>query len=364
MPDFYRNVYCLAGLPFDAVSLDQAERQVRSTMADKRRCFLSTPNLNFLVASQTDRAFRDSVIQSDLVVADGMPIVWLSKLLCIPIRERVAGSDLFDALRLPGHAQQVKVFFFGGTEGVADLACNVINEECGGVKCVGSIYPGHGSVSDMSMPTFIQRINNSQADFLVVALGARKGQEWILHNLHHLHVPLVSHLGAVVNFVAGRIQRAPNVVRTGGFEWLWRIKEEPSLWRRYYCDGIGLAKIVVSMVLPLMARRFVDKFSFGKVSPATIQFNEDADVYYLVLEGGWNASNIEPLRNVFTKIANGVPRDICLNLSHVTDIDSAFVGLLLLLKGYQNESHRAFRIEGISRRVSRRLNLFGAIYLV
>jgi len=86
----------------------------------------------------------------------------------------------------------------------------------------------------------LQAINASQADFLVVALGAKKGQAWILHNLEHLQVPVVSHLGAVVNFVAGTVQRAPAAWQRAGLEWLWRIKEEPALFGRYWNDGLAL----------------------------------------------------------------------------------------------------------------------------
>ena len=98
-PDFNRDVHCLFGLPFDAVTLAEAEQRVRSAADQRASCFLSTPNLNFLIGCQTDAAFRDSVINSDLSIADGAPILWLSKLLGIPIHERVAGSSLFERLR-------------------------------------------------------------------------------------------------------------------------------------------------------------------------------------------------------------------------------------------------------------------------
>jgi N-acetylglucosaminyldiphosphoundecaprenol N-acetyl-beta-D-mannosaminyltransferase len=223
-PDFYRDVYCILGLPFDAVSLDEAVDKVRVAAESKKRLFLSTPNLNFLITSQTDAAFRNSVIHSDLSVADGMPIVWLAQLLGVPIRERVAGASVFQALMLPARTatgpdektSTVRVFFFGGPTGVAQAAHEKINrlaqldglQGCG-VTSVGYASPGFGTVEDMSTPAIIQQINASQADFLVVALGAAKGQAWIEHNRAALTVPVLSHLGAVVNFVAGKIERAP-----------------------------------------------------------------------------------------------------------------------------------------------------------
>jgi len=243
-------VVSIAGLPFHPVTTAQAVEQLCVAMRDRQRLFLSTPNLNFLVAAQTDVAFRESVLRSDLSVADGMPIVWLARRQGTPLPERVAGSDVFDALRRGvGQAvlgRPVRVFFFGGPPGVAQRACDVLNAEHaqgGPMLGVGALSPGFGSVDDMSTPEVLATINASGADFLVVALGAKKGQAWIVRNLPHLQVPVVSHLGAVVNFVAGTVRRAPKAWQRMGLEWLWRIKEEPTLFSRYWHDGLAFAKL-------------------------------------------------------------------------------------------------------------------------
>src|SRR6187549_3317799 len=89
----------------------------------------------------------------------------------------------------------------------------------------------------MSTPALIQAINDSEADFLVVALGAKKGHEWIARNLDSLRTPVISHLGASINFLAGTIRRAPGWVQSIGMEWAWRILQEPALARRYWEDG-------------------------------------------------------------------------------------------------------------------------------
>lgn len=240
-----RKVY-VAGLPFDVVDKAEAVRRLCEAMRDRRRLFLSTPNLNFLVAAQTDEAFKASVLQSDMSVADGMPILWLARKQGTPLPERVAGSDLFEALRC-GAGQSVlgrpvRVFFFGGLPGVADAACQVLDAEFargGSMQAVGALCPGFGGVEEMSGPQVLDLINDSGADFLVVALGAKKGQAWITHNLPHLQVPVVSHLGAVVNFVSGTVRRAPEIWQQLGLEWVWRIKEEPALIRRYWHDGVA-----------------------------------------------------------------------------------------------------------------------------
>ena len=98
-PDYQRPVYDIAGLPFDAIDMERAVDTVVRTLESRTPLFVSTPNLNFLVASQTDPDFRSSVYQSDMCLADGMPIVWLARLLGVPIPGRVAGPS---ALSDPG----------------------------------------------------------------------------------------------------------------------------------------------------------------------------------------------------------------------------------------------------------------------
>lgn len=249
----------LLGLPVHAVTLDQAVQYIKACALANQRCFFSTPNLNFLIAAQSNEAFRRSVQLSDLSLADGMPLVWLSKILGLPIAERVAGSDVFEALRKAA-GPPLRVYFYGGPPGAASRAMEAINaDQDGGLVCVGAQSPGFGSVEELSAPDTIAAINLSGAQFLVVSLGAVKGQAWILHNLGHLEVPVVSHLGAVVNFVAGEVSRAPVFMQKAGLEWLWRIKEEPTLWRRYAGDGIALFKLLVTKVLPAVLARIRGK---------------------------------------------------------------------------------------------------------
>lgn len=254
-PQLKRDLYAVMGLPFDAVSMRQAVDAVHQAVRTRVRLFISTPNLNFVMAARHDATLRRSVLISDLSLADGVPVVWVSRLLGVPITERVSGSGLFEALQRDPGAPGIKVFFFGGPDGVAELAGAKINQAGGGMRCVGHLSPGFGSLQELSADATIAAINAAAPDFLVVALGAAKGQAWIERNLAKLDVPVVSHLGAVVNFVAGRVRRAPPWVQRLGAEWLWRIKEEPSLAGRYLRDAIGFVPVFVREVLPFTFER-------------------------------------------------------------------------------------------------------------
>jgi len=354
--DFQRRVHCILGLTFDELDDDLAERTLLEMAAQQRRCFFSTPNLNFLVASLSDRQFRDSVLRSDLSFADGMPIIWIAKLLRVPIRHRVAGSTVFERLRKQ-RATPLRVFFFGGPDGVARRAGDVLNADAGAMVCVGAHSPGFGTLADMSQPAIIAQINDSRADLLVVALGAKRGQTWIEHNLPALTAPLVSHLGAVVNFVAGTVTRAPGPMGGLGLEWLWRIKEEPALWRRYWSDGMALLRLLATRVLP-------GALSAGNGdTPPTLAVSDDGAACRLTLGGCWTAGNLAPLRAALTA-ATASPRRISLDLGQVGTLDSAALGLLLLLYGHQSKTGAGFEVAAVSAPLRRRLRLQCADYLL
>ncbi len=359
MTDFYRPVHCLLGLPFDAVSLSQAARRLERARARETRCFLSTPNLNFLVAAQRDGEFRDSVCRSDLSVADGMPLVWLARLLGLPVRERVSGSGLFDFLRQQS-PERWKVFFFGGPEGVGQQACEALADGAAAMRAAGHLYPGFGDVQQMSRADWIKRINGSGADFLVVSLGSAKGQAWISRNLDQLHAPVVSHLGAVVNFVAGTVARAPRWMQRTGLEWLWRIKEEPRLWQRYARDGFALLRLVATRVLPLALLQRLQAPAQAEFAKARVTRPHGSGVAHARLHGAWREANLAPVRAVFGQLL-GVGGDVTLDLSHTTGVDSAFAGLLLLLDTALRDRGDRLNLVNVKPAVHRLLALQGAV---
>ena len=165
-------------MPVDLSDLPGVLRHIRAAAERRRPFLLSTPNLNFLMQSHVDESFRDSLLESDLCPPDGMPIVWLSRLLGADLRERVAGSDIFSALKSgTDEPRPIKVFLFGGQEGVAEKACEMLNARATGMACVGCLDPGFADVEAMSTDAILSAINSSGADLLSVSLGAQKGHE-------------------------------------------------------------------------------------------------------------------------------------------------------------------------------------------
>jgi N-acetylglucosaminyldiphosphoundecaprenol N-acetyl-beta-D-mannosaminyltransferase len=326
--DFQRPVHALLGLPVDATDLPAAVAAVREAAFSARPTMVSTPNLDWVVGALSDAAFRDSVAQSDLCLADGMPLVWVARLLGVPVRERVSGASLFEALAAhPG--PPVTTFFFGGPDGAAHAACQRVNATARGLRCVGFAAPGVGSVEQLSGEAYISRINACAPQFVVAALGAKKGQAWLQRNRLRLHAPVRCHLGAVVNFAAGTVRRAPRLVQQAGLEWLWRIGQEPALWRRYAVDGLWFLRLLCTNVLPLAWSRRFGRVPDEAWSQASIAQAVAGDTCTITLAGPWGARNLQPLRDALAASARQA-RALRLVMRDATHVDSACIGLLML----------------------------------
>ncbi len=362
-PNFQRDVHCVFGLPFDAVTQSQAVERVRAAALGGQRLFLSTPNLNFAAACRDDMAFRQSVVKSGLSTADGAPIIWLSRLMGIPLPERVTGSSLFDQL-CDAQGPRVAVYFFGGPDGTAQAAMQRLNAcRKPGVQVVGCSSPGFAPLAAISGPNFTSPINATQAQFVVVALGAKKGQAWIEQNWPALQAPVISHLGAVVNFVAGTVMRSPGWLQRSGMEWLWRIKEEPSLWRRYWHDGWRFLHFVATGALPLA---LMNRSSAVRAASAlrVEKLPSPAGECRLRLQGeAANGAPLLALREAFGQACDDDQR-VTLDLSQVTRVDSGFIALVQLLDGWQRQHSAARLLEAVPADVARTLRWAGAGYLL
>ena len=334
-----QDTYCFLGMPINTLTAQQTLSHIYVSASERDVCFLSTPNVNFFSSSLQDSAFLESLIVSDLNVVDGAPLVWLGRRLGIPIPERVAGASLLEALvmgaRLSGRKTPFKLFFFGGDGDVGSKACNMLNARatnCDGVAdviCAGYLNPGVGTVEELSAQKIIERINHSEADFLVVSLGAVKGQAWILRNLQHLNIPVVSHLGAAINFISGDVPRAPRWVQRLGCEWLWRIKEQPKLFARYWHDGILLLRVIVTRLVPYWL--WLRRHRLLANEPLSFEQKRSPNTQSICLYGALSVSSVSQLSSVLSQLKafDGL---IELDMSRVCYADPGGLGWLLDLE--------------------------------
>jgi N-acetylglucosaminyldiphosphoundecaprenol N-acetyl-beta-D-mannosaminyltransferase len=347
-----RDVYGLLGMPVDALDRHAVLDRVLRAVEEGQPFLLSTPNVNFLAESGRDASFRDSLSFSNLCCVDGMPIVWLARIFGITIRQRVSGSDLFDTVRSNcSPSKPIRVFLFGGGENVAKTVSGIINGGPGGMRCVGWLNPGFGTVGEMSTPSIIQTINRSNADLLAVFLSAKKAQSWLVLNHESIRVPVRGQFGATINYQAGIVRRAPVILQRLGFEWLWRIKEEPYLWRRYWSDGMSLARLVVTRALPI-AVKLKWRRVLGLRDELSLEKQDRQDCSNVNLVGFATKTHVVKAIAFFGDVL-AEHRDVKIDISQTRAIDPRFFGLLLMLKKQLAEGGKALKFTSISKRARR-----------
>lgn len=359
--DFQRDLWCVMGLPFDATTEQATYDHLLECIEKRQKCFLTTPNLNFVVAAQNDPEFRKTVIDSDWVIADGMPIIWAAKALGIPLTERVAGSSVFDRLRneYRQHDRPLRVVFFGGPDGVAAEAFKKIAQDDSAMEVVGFYSPGFGTIEEMSPQYVIDQINESEPDIVLVALGAKRGQQWIDYNQQRLDAPVISHLGAVVNFVAGTVARAPEWMQKTGLEWVWRIWEERSLFKRYLNDGRKFLRLYFRNIRPYQKHILSTSYrvSIDDQEPR-VNLKRSGENHVIELMGSFTSRRLVELRNALTECALK-PANLKVDCSGLTFGDSAFLGLLLIGRKHLSRSGHTIELADCSPEAEKLLRLNG-----
>lgn len=244
---------------------------------DGRPRLVSTLNVDFLVNSLGTRFRRarhpellDVLRNADMVTADGFPILWLSKIIGRPLKQRVCGSDLVPRLASGASAEGLSIFLLGGGEGIARDAGKRLQLLNPGLRIAGTAAPfvhtdGPGLVTGMEDDkATVEHINASGADILLVGLGNPKQELWFNRNRSRLKVPVSIGVGGTFEFITGSVKRAPKWVQRMNLEWLFRITQDPlRLWRRY---AVGLGKLAV-LSLPLVQSRMAEIIAFAGSAP-------------------------------------------------------------------------------------------------
>jgi N-acetylglucosaminyldiphosphoundecaprenol N-acetyl-beta-D-mannosaminyltransferase len=219
----------------------------------------------------------------------------------------------------------------------------------------GFYDPGFVSVDEMSNSSIIDYINECEPDFLVVALGAKKGQQWIMKNRFALNTSVISHLGAVINFVAGHVQRAPVKWQNYGLEWLWRIRQEPKLLKRYFFDAITYSRILLVRILPLyFYSSYLKWYSSGNY-PTEIRLTIDENLI-VKLTGRLSLSHLQQLDVTFDDIIANYSENVIVDATKLENLDAAIIGRLLLLNGHLSSQNREVFLLGFSNKLRRILH--------
>ncbi|AFZ31387.1 glycosyl transferase, WecB/TagA/CpsF family [Gloeocapsa sp. PCC 7428] len=214
-----------------------------------------TPNVDHMVKLQYDREFLQAYLQADYKVCDSQILVYASRFLGTPIKEKISGSDLFPAFyTYHKNNPNIKIFLLGGKQGVAQRAAKRINNKVGRSIVIGAHSPSFGFEKDeLECAEIIEMINQSEASVLAVGVGAPKQEKWIIKYKNRLpNIKIFLAVGATIDFEAGNVKRSPKWMSNAGLEWLYRLLVEPKrLWRRYLLEDLPFFWLILKQKLRL-----------------------------------------------------------------------------------------------------------------
>lgn len=222
----------LLGLEFERHRMAPiVDRCLAWVTGPRRSRIVLTANASHLCLMRRDATLREAGRAADMVVADGMSVVWALKLLGRPVPERVAGIDLMTSLLEAGGAKGLRVYFLGARQEVLD----VLLAECGR-RFPGLVIAGarNGYFTEPEHPAIVEAIRASRPDLLFVGMPSPFKDVFCERHRDRLDVPVIIGVGGSFDVVAGFVRRAPRAVQVIGLEWAWRLVQEPrKLWKRY-----------------------------------------------------------------------------------------------------------------------------------
>jgi len=363
-----RQSVVVLGIPIDDLTMEEAvERIFEMTDAfemDSRPRLVATVNVDFVVNTLSWRLKKarhpvllDILRRSDLVTADGMPIVWTSKLLGTPLRGRVTGSDLVPRLAEVAARRGKTMYLLGGSPGSAENAATVLKTAHPALKIAGTESPyvhveGVKLVeSDEEDRKIVERINRAKTDILLIAFGNPKQEIWFDRNRHRLKVPVSIGVGGTFEFIAGSTARAPQWMQKAGIEWIYRITQDPKrLWKRYFVGFFKFGLLIWPAILHYRYRRFIFRYKkrikFDTELTKTKPQMETGSAQVIVFPERLDAAYLSRNRDHLEKPIED-HKNLILDFSNVGFIDSTGLGFLVRTWRQINRDNRKLRMVGV-----------------
>lgn len=241
-PDEIVRVWDTAFAPW---TLAQTVDEVGRLIAAGRPAYFVTANVHTLMVAEADPGMRAALDGAAFVLADGMPVVWAARLKGHRLPGRVAGADLVPALCERAAREGHRLYFLGGPPGQAEEAARLLTHRYPGLQVVGTESPPFRPLSPYEERELEDRIRAARPHLLFVLFGQPKGELWIRRHLPALGGVVCTQLGGSLDFVTGRVGRAPAWAQRAGLEWVYRLSNEPRrLGGRYARNALFLARMV------------------------------------------------------------------------------------------------------------------------
>ncbi len=224
-----RKITTVLGVPFDAVTMKEAVTRLLGFLKDGGQHIICTPNPEIVMEAQKDRELMEILRAADMVIPDGIGVVWASRYSEIKLRERVAGFDLTQNLFREIKDKNVRVYFFGGAPGIAADAAKKMMKVYPGLKIVGT---RNGYFTPKDEKDIISEIKKLSVDILLVGLGAPKQEKWIYDNMRFTGAKISIGVGGSFDVMSGNTKRAPKIFQKLGLEWFYRLLCQPTRLKR------------------------------------------------------------------------------------------------------------------------------------
>lgn len=217
----------ILGVHVNKYTMHQAVEKASQLMDDDGLSMIFTPNSEIILYASNNPEFTEVLNSADMIIPDGIGVVYGAKILGNPLKERVAGYDLICNLFPVMAKKGQSVFLLGAKPGVAEIAAENLVKQYPGIVIAGT-QDGYFKNDD----EVIENINKANPDFLMVCIGFPKQENWIYNNRERLNARLAIGAGGCIDVFAGTVQRAPEFYCKHGIEWLYRLIKQPSRFMR------------------------------------------------------------------------------------------------------------------------------------
>ena len=307
----------LLGIPFHDTSLSEVLDLIATLIACRRSAFFVTANLDFAAKSSKDVELQRILVGAEMVLCDGVPLLWISRFTSHPLKEKVSGSDLVPLLATRAAQEGWRIFMLGGTDETLERASRNLKINYPGIVISGTYAPPFAPLHQFDNGEIVKRIKEASPDILLVAFGCPKQEKWIYEHYEELGVPFSIGVGASIDFMAGKVHRAPQWIAKCGLEWVFRMVQEPKRLAGRYIEDI---LFLLSQLL--REKKLLRPSQSSEMSKSHRTFGE-TPVEIIFWEGPLIEGSLSCL---------GEPsfsKQFVINLSRVTMIDSAGLGHLL-----------------------------------
>ncbi|MGE5328157.1 MAG: WecB/TagA/CpsF family glycosyltransferase [Deltaproteobacteria bacterium] len=233
----------MLGVPIDFVDMEDACERARMFAVGDRFRYIFTPNPEIIMLAQEDEEFKRVLISADMLVPDGIGVVWASWFYGKKLPERVPGFDIMADLIAWGASHGWKFYLLGGQPGVVDRAKMNLEKVYPNINVVGT---HHGYFDENKEEEIIAHINLCSPNIILVGMGAPLQEKWIFKNRMRLNARVGIGVGGALDILAGKTKRAPAIFARFGLEWLYRLMKEPSRIKRMMVIPVFFIKVILS----------------------------------------------------------------------------------------------------------------------